>query len=78
MGAYTRAFKTCNAVSPALITNTNMFANPTLEHRNLIPVGRFGQPEEVAQVVELLVTNAYMTNKAGFYSFSTSIFCLNC
>jgi len=26
-------------------------------------VGRFGQPEEVAQVVELLVTNSYMTDK---------------
>ena len=40
-----------------------MFANPTQEHRNLIPLGRLGQPEEVAQVVELLLTNAYMTNK---------------
>jgi hypothetical protein len=26
-------------------------------------VGRFGQPEEIAQVVELLVTNSYMTDK---------------
>jgi 3-oxoacyl-[acyl-carrier protein] reductase len=26
-------------------------------------VGRFGQPEEVAQVVELLITNSYMTDK---------------
>jgi len=32
-------------------------------------VGRFGQPEEVAQVVELLVTNSYMTDKVcrGIY-----------
>ncbi|KZV65611.1 NAD(P)-binding protein [Peniophora sp. CONT] len=60
---YARDGVTCNAVSPALITNTNMFANPTMEHRNLIPLGRFGQPEEVAQVVELLISNAYMTNK---------------
>jgi hypothetical protein len=31
-------------------------------------VGRFGQPEEVAQVVELLVTNSYMTDKVrGLY-----------
>lgn len=28
-----------------------------------IPVGRFGQPAEIASVVELLVLNAYMTNK---------------
>ena len=26
-------------------------------------MGRFGQPEEVAQVVELLITNSYMTDK---------------
>ena len=26
-------------------------------------MGRFGQPEEIAAVVELLVTNSYMTNK---------------
>jgi NAD(P)-dependent dehydrogenase (short-subunit alcohol dehydrogenase family) len=26
-------------------------------------VGRFGQPEEIAQVVELLITNSYMTDK---------------
>ncbi len=31
--------------------------------QDLVPVGRFGQPEEVAQVVELLVTNSYMTDK---------------
>ncbi|VDC04516.1 unnamed protein product [Peniophora sp. CBMAI 1063] len=60
---YARDGITCNAVSPALITNTKMFANATDEHRKLIPLQRFGQPEEVAQVVELLLTNAYMTNK---------------
>ncbi|KAI0065207.1 NAD-binding protein [Artomyces pyxidatus] len=60
---YGKAGITCNAVAPALITNTEMFKNPTAEHRALIPMGRFGQPEEIACVVELLVTNAYMTNK---------------
>lgn len=29
----------------------------------LIPVGRLGQPAEIAAIVEMLVTNAYMTNK---------------
>jgi hypothetical protein len=40
-------------------------------------VGRFGQPEEVAQVVELLVTNSYMTDKvSGLYLWSSSIIVL--
>ncbi|KAF8966072.1 NAD-binding protein [Flammula alnicola] len=28
-----------------------------------IPIGRFGLPQEIAPIVEMLVTNAYMTNK---------------
>lgn len=60
---YSKKGITCNAVAPALISNTVMFNNPTVAHRDLVPVGRFGQPEEVAQVVELLVTNSYMTDK---------------
>ena len=37
-------------------------------------MGRFGQPEEVAQVVELLVTNSYMTDKVrGLYLRSCSL-----
>ncbi|KAH9975000.1 putative short-chain dehydrogenase/reductase, partial [Lactifluus volemus] len=60
---YSKKGITCNAVAPALIANTVMFNNPTAAHRDLVPVGRFGQPEEIAQVVELLVTNSYMTDK---------------
>ncbi|KAF8260049.1 NAD-binding protein [Lactarius quietus] len=60
---YSKKGITCNAVAPALIANTVMFSEPTAAHRDLVPVGRFGQPEEVAQVVELLVTNSYMTDK---------------
>ncbi|KAI0300650.1 NAD-binding protein [Multifurca ochricompacta] len=60
---YSKKGITCNAVAPALIANTVMFNSPTAAHRDLVPVGRFGQPEEVAQVVELLVTNSYMTDK---------------
>ncbi|EIM84938.1 NAD-P-binding protein, partial [Stereum hirsutum FP-91666 SS1] len=33
---------------------------------NLIPMGRFGMPEEIAAVVELLISNSYMTNKVHF------------
>ncbi|KIK54769.1 hypothetical protein GYMLUDRAFT_48464 [Collybiopsis luxurians FD-317 M1] len=54
---------TCNAVAPALIADTAMMSNPTDEMRKMIPVGRLGVPDEIASVVELLVTNAYMTNK---------------
>ncbi|KAF8151728.1 NAD-binding protein [Crassisporium funariophilum] len=54
---------TCNAVAPALITETTMFANPSEALLARIPVGRFGVPSEIASIVEMLVTNAYMTNK---------------
>ncbi|KAF4622201.1 hypothetical protein D9613_009360 [Agrocybe pediades] len=55
---------TCNAVAPALITGTTMMANPSPELQARIPVGRFGRPEEISTVVEMLVSNSYMTNKA--------------
>ncbi|TFY77301.1 hypothetical protein EWM64_g6713 [Hericium alpestre] len=60
---YARSGITCNAISPALITGTDMFKDPTPGHLDLIPIGRFGHPEEIAQIVELLITNSYMTNK---------------
>ncbi|PPQ93894.1 hypothetical protein CVT25_007807 [Psilocybe cyanescens] len=55
---------TCNAVAPALIIETSMFENPSDQLKDKIPVGRFGLPHEIATVVEMLVSNAYMTNKA--------------
>lgn len=54
---------TCNAVAPGLITDTNMFSNPSEELKSRIPIARFGVPDEVASIVVLLVTNSYMTNK---------------
>ncbi|KAH9475175.1 L-rhamnose 1-dehydrogenase (NADP(+)) [Psilocybe cubensis] len=54
---------TCNAVAPALIIETSMFENPSEQLKDKIPVGRFGLPHEIASVVEMLVSNAYMTNK---------------
>ncbi|KAJ7074650.1 NAD-binding protein [Mycena amicta] len=54
---------TCNAVAPALIEHTKMMANVSDEIRNSIPIGRMGNPQEIASVVEVLVTNAYLTNK---------------
>jgi 3-oxoacyl-[acyl-carrier protein] reductase len=40
-----------------------MFADPPEHLKSRIPVGRFGLPTEIASIVEMLVTNAYMTNK---------------
>ncbi|KDQ57893.1 hypothetical protein JAAARDRAFT_250632 [Jaapia argillacea MUCL 33604] len=60
---YARDGITCNAVAPALIIDTGMMANPGPENLKLIPVGRFGKPDEIASVVEMLVGNSYMTNK---------------
>ncbi|THU98559.1 NAD-binding protein [Dendrothele bispora CBS 962.96] len=54
---------TCNAVAPALITETNMMANPSDEIKKMIPIGRLGVPDEIASIIQMLVTNAYMTNK---------------
>lgn len=44
---------------------------PFFVAQNLIPMGRFGMPEEIASVVELLISNAYMTNKVRTASPST-------
>ncbi|KAF9005080.1 NAD-binding protein [Cyathus striatus] len=60
---YAKEGITCNAVAPALIIETTMFANPSDELKSRIPVGRFGVPDEIASVVEMLATNSYMTNK---------------
>ncbi|KAF8881614.1 hypothetical protein BD779DRAFT_1545772 [Infundibulicybe gibba] len=56
-------FQTCNAVAPALITDTGMMSNPNPDYVKLIPIGRFGIPDEIASIVELLVSNGYMNNK---------------
>ncbi len=53
---------TANAISPALI-ETDMVRNNLNASASLIPVGRFGQPEEVADVVVMLAKNGYMTGQ---------------
>ncbi|KAF9039129.1 hypothetical protein BJ165DRAFT_1613809 [Panaeolus papilionaceus] len=50
---------TCNAVAP----ETGMLSNPTEQQRTTIPVRRFGLPEDIAMIVEMLILNSYMTNK---------------
>ncbi len=52
---------TVNAVAPSLIETDMMKGQPQLVGR--IPLGRFGQPEEVAKAVMMLIDNPYMTGQ---------------
>jgi len=60
---YSKEGITCNAVAPALITETNMLPDEPPSYIDKIPVGRLGRPQEIASIVEMLVRNSYMTNK---------------
>ena len=53
---------TVNAVSPSLI-ETEMMPAARIDASARIPVGRLGQPEEVAQAVLMVLGNAYMTGQ---------------
>jgi len=53
---------TANAISPALI-DTEMVRENALARPNVIPVGRFGEVEEIASVVVMLAENAYVTGQ---------------
>jgi 3-oxoacyl-[acyl-carrier protein] reductase len=53
---------TANAIAPALIETDMIRDNPNIKP-TLIPIGRFGQPDEVASVVLLLATNGYITGQ---------------
>jgi 3-oxoacyl-[acyl-carrier protein] reductase len=53
---------TVNAVAPSLI-ETDMVKAGLAQSPSRIPLGRFGAVEEVAQVVVMLVSNAYMTGQ---------------
>ncbi len=56
---------TVNAVAPALI-ETDMMTKGAAgreDRRKLIPVGRLGRPEEVAEAVVFLAGNEYMTGQ---------------
>jgi 3-oxoacyl-[acyl-carrier protein] reductase len=53
---------TSNAIAPALI-ETDMVRNNPNAKPTLIPLGRFGQPDEVSDVVLLLATNGYINGQ---------------
>lgn len=53
---------TVNAVAPSLI-ETDMVRSGLASSPARIPLGRFGTPEECAQVVLMLAGNAYMTGQ---------------
>jgi 3-oxoacyl-[acyl-carrier protein] reductase len=53
---------TANLVAPALIETDMVRANPRAR-ADLIPVGRFGRSEEVADVVATVAANGYITGQ---------------
>jgi 3-oxoacyl-[acyl-carrier protein] reductase len=53
---------TVNAIAPALVETEKVTSNPRARP-DLIPVGRFGAAEEVADVSVLLATNGYFTGQ---------------
>jgi 3-oxoacyl-[acyl-carrier protein] reductase len=53
---------TSNAIAPALIETEMVTRNPNAR-ADLIPVGRFGRAEEVADLIVLVATNGYITGQ---------------
>jgi 3-oxoacyl-[acyl-carrier protein] reductase len=54
---------TVNTIAPALITDTEMLPGEPDELKERIPVGRLGQPHEVADLAMAILRNPYMTNQ---------------
>jgi 3-oxoacyl-[acyl-carrier protein] reductase len=54
---------TVNAIAPALITNTEMLPGEPEELKARVPVGRLGQPDEVADLALAMLRNPYLTNQ---------------
>ena len=53
---------TVNAIAPALVVTEMVTGNPNARP-DLIPVGRFGDVEEVAEVAVMLARNGYVTGQ---------------
>jgi 3-oxoacyl-[acyl-carrier protein] reductase len=61
-GLLAREEITANVIAPALI-DTEMVRNNPRARPDLIPIGRFGTPEEVAEVVVAVASNGYITGQ---------------
>ena len=62
---------TVNAISPALVATEMVVGNPAVRP-DMIPVGRFGEIDEVAGVAVMLASNGYITGQTinvngGYY-----------
>jgi 3-oxoacyl-[acyl-carrier protein] reductase len=53
---------TANAIAPALVVTDMVTSNPKARPE-IIPMGRFGEPEEVASVAVMLAENGYITGQ---------------
>lgn len=53
---------TVNAIAPGLV-ETEMLPGSPDELKTRVPVGRLGQPDEVADLLLAVVTNGYLTNQ---------------
>jgi 3-oxoacyl-[acyl-carrier protein] reductase len=53
---------TSNSICPALIASDMLSGNPRA-NPSLVPVGRFGRPEEVADAAVMLAGNGYITGQ---------------
>jgi 3-oxoacyl-[acyl-carrier protein] reductase len=53
---------TANSIAPAFV-ETDMIKGNDQFNPEVIPVGRFGQPSEVASVAVLLASNAFITGQ---------------
>jgi len=55
---------TVNAIAPGLITTDMLIGDPRLEAlERSVPVGRLGEPAEVADLIVAVARNAYMTGQ---------------
>jgi 3-oxoacyl-[acyl-carrier protein] reductase len=54
---------TVNAIAPALIANTGMLPGDPEQLRSRVPVGRLGEPDEVADLALAVLRNHYMTSQ---------------
>ena len=54
---------TVNAIAPALVAGTGMLPGEPAELTQLVPVGRLGTAEEVADLAMAMLANGYLTSK---------------